>query len=59
MKRHVFFVILFIAGALFGSPVKGLAADYCYMGSIVDDTTDEILDLYGMCADDSDNLDLA
>jgi hypothetical protein len=54
MKLHIFFVSLFIAGALFGSPVKGLANDYCYLGSIVDDTTGEILDLYGLCADDSE-----
>jgi hypothetical protein len=53
MKLHIFFMSLFIAGALLGSPAQGLADDYCYLGSIVDDTTGEILDLYGLCADDS------
>jgi hypothetical protein len=59
MKLHMFFVILFIATALFGSPVKSLAVDYCYKGSIVDDITGEIVDLYTLCEDSEDDLDLA
>jgi hypothetical protein len=35
-----------------------VAVDYCYLGSIVDDTTGEILDLYGIC-DGGENFDVA
>jgi hypothetical protein len=51
---------LLIAGALLGAPIKGLATEYCHLGTIVDDTTGEILDLYGLCVDESQkNLDPA
>jgi hypothetical protein len=60
MKLYKFFANLLIAVALLGAPPKGLAAEYCYLGTVVDDTTGEILDLYGLCVDESqENLDPA
>jgi hypothetical protein len=56
MKLCALFASLLIAGALLGSPIKGLAEEYCYLGTIVDDTTGEILDLYGLCDDSEGNL---
>jgi hypothetical protein len=42
------------------NPAKPLlvAVDYCYLGSIIDDSTGEILDLYGIC-DRGENFDVA
>jgi len=59
-ELYKFFANLLIAGALLGAPIKGLATEYCHLGTIVDDTTGEILDLYGLCVDESQkNLDPA
>jgi hypothetical protein len=35
-----------------------VATDYCYMGSIMDDSTGEILDFYGIC-EGGENFDVA
>jgi hypothetical protein len=97
MNLLMYFVPLFLAGALMASPAKALADKkiaaptnsdsgvveesttenpmnsaqqltlteplevaiaYCYLGSIMDDQTGDVLDLYGLC-DDGSTFDIA